>query len=165
MLEEILRREGSKYTDDPLDRGGPTRYGITQAVLAAWRGHDVEPYDVATLRRDEAMAIYRAQYVRPFWYVENPRLVALLVDCGVNHGVRRATRWLQDAAGVTPDGVAGPKTRAAVLAADPAQLYYQVLATRARFYGRIITDNPSQARFAAGWANRLAEFIVAPAAS
>ena len=160
ILEDVLRREGSRYTDDPVDGGGPTRWGITQATLSAWRGVLVSPEDVACLHRDEALAIYRDRYVRPFWFVEDPELLGLLVDCAVNHGVRRATQWLQAATGeLVVDGVGGPKTRLAVQQADPPRLYQKVLAERARFYGRLISDNPLQARFAAGWMRRLAEFI------
>ena len=28
MIDDILKREGSAYTDHPKDRGGPTRYGV-----------------------------------------------------------------------------------------------------------------------------------------
>ena len=38
-------------------------------------------------------------------------------------------------------------------------IYVMMIAERCRFYGRVITRRPSQAVFAAGWANRIAEFI------
>lgn len=162
LLEDILLREGSAYTDDPVDLGGPTKYGITQATLSAYRGRQVAAWEVAGLTRAEALEIYRGRYVRPFEFIPDDNLLDLVVDSGVNHGVGRAAKWLQAAAGVETDGAIGPKTRAAVLARAPQTLYAAVLATRARFYGRIITDNPSQARFAAGWMNRLAGFIFRP---
>ena len=56
------------------------------------------------------------------------------------------------------DGVCGPVTAAAANA-NPARAYRQVLATRVRYYGSIIEHNHSQAVFAAGWANRVAEFV------
>lgn len=160
ILAGILLREGSTFTDDPIDAGGPTRYGITQATLSAWRGRQVPAWEVAALTRDEALEIYRSRYVRPFQWIADDDLLELVVDCGVNHGVSRAIRWLQAAAGVDPDGVVGPRTRAAVAAQKPRRLYVMVLAMRARFYGRLITDKPSQARFAAGWMNRLAGFVL-----
>jgi len=46
--------------------------------------------------------------------IEDGRLRALVVDAGVNHGVRRAAKWLQRAAGVEEDGIVGPRTLAAV---------------------------------------------------
>tara|TARA_B100000700_G_C15038220_1_gene853878 strand:+ start:2252 stop:2761 length:510 start_codon:yes stop_codon:yes gene_type:complete len=160
IIDAIIRREGG-YVDHPADRGGPTNHGITQQTLAEWRGHSVSADDVRRLSRDEAREIYAERYFTApkFDHIEHPPLAALVVDCGVNHGPGRAARWLQHAASVTADGVLGPITLGAVNAADGAALYRRVLAKRARFYGRLITGNPSQGAFAAGWANRLSEFI------
>jgi lysozyme family protein len=57
------------------------------------------------------------------------------------------------------DGVIGPKTRAALAATDQNKLYSKVLAARLRHLGRLITHDPQQSVFAAGWMNRIAEFV------
>lgn len=160
IINEILRREGG-FVDHPADRGGPTNYGITMATLSQWRGRQVTTDEVRNLTESEARRIYLQEYlIRPgFNRLTNPKLQALVVDCGVNHGVSRAAKWLQRALGVTEDGVLGPVTLTAAQEASARLIYARVLATRARFYGRIITDDPQQAAFAAGWAHRLAEFI------
>lgn len=74
-----------------------------------------------------------------------------MVDAGVHSGPRRAVEWLQTALGVSADGVLGPRTRAALMSADPVALYRRVLAARLRFLGRQITQDRRQAAFAAGW--------------
>jgi lysozyme family protein len=66
---------------------------------------------------------------------------------------------LQESAHVFTDGIFGPNTRAAVNRMTASVLYRRLCAARVRLYGQIITKNPSQAIFAAGWANRAAEFI------
>jgi hypothetical protein len=53
----------------------------------------------------------------------------------------------------------GPQTRAAMADLGAHVLHAGICAERARKFGRIITGNPSQAVFAAGWLNRLADFI------
>lgn len=160
LIDDILRREGG-FVDHEDDRGGATNHGITQDTLARWRGHPVSVDDVRNLTRDEAAEIYAARYVLEprFDGIEHDDLAALVVDCGVNHGPARAARWLQAAADVTVDGMVGPVTLAAANSQDGDTLYRAVLAERCRFYGRLITRDPSQAVFAAGWANRVAEFI------
>ena len=163
IIDEIIRREGDQYTNRPADRGGPTKYGITQQTLSRWRKRPVSAREVAALREDEARAIYHYLYiVEPgFDGIEDQRLRELMVDSGVQHGTRRVTRWLQRAAGAGVDGILGPRTRRAIRETGEAVVYRRVLARRVRFYGRIVTRFPDQAEFAAGWANRAAEFIEA----
>ena len=159
IISDILVREGG-YVDRSEDKGGPTKFGITLATLAEWRGKPCTAQDVRELQVAEAEAIYRDRYiVRPGFVGLPDPLRGLVVDCGVNHGTDRATRWLQKAAGVAQDGQIGPDSEKAIASCDPAALYRKVLAARVRFYGRIITDNATQAVFAAGWANRAASFI------
>lgn len=160
LIDDILRREGG-FVNHAADRGGATNYGITQETLASWRGRSVSVDEVRDLTEDEAREIYAARYVvEPrFADIEDEDLAALVVDCGVNHGTNRATQWLQQAAGVTVDGQVGPVTLAAVNGKNGHTLFRAVLAERCRFYGKLITRDPSQAPFAAGWMARVAEFI------
>lgn len=163
IIAEILRREGG-YVNHEADRGGPTRWGITQATLADWRGHAVTIDDVRALTEEEAGRIYRDRYIRKpgLDAIEDDKLRGLAVDCAVHHGPRTAVRMLQRAAGMPieqQDGILGSDTREAVNKLTAHGLYLRLCAERARKFGRIITDNRSQAAFAAGWMNRLASFI------
>lgn len=164
ILADILRREGG-YTNNPADRGGPTKYGITAATLGDWRklGRPATESEVQALTEQEALEIYFANYVqRPgLDAVQEPKLLGLLVDTAVHSGPGYAVRSLQRALGVPADGIIGPRTREMLSRADPARLYRLVLADRLRFLGRIIANDKSQAVFAAGWLNRLAEFVEA----
>lgn len=160
IIDGILKREGG-YVDHAADKGGPTKYGITQATLAEWLGRPAIVDDVKQLTEHEAREIYRETYItRPgFLGIENEAVRALAIDCAVNHGVKRAVQLLQEAAHVFTDGILGPNTQAAVNRMTAAVLYRRLCAARVRLYGQIITKNHSQAAFAAGWANRVAEFI------
>lgn len=53
-LDELIKREGG-YVNNPADRGGATKYGITEAV-ARTNGYKGNMKD---LPRDVAKAIYR----------------------------------------------------------------------------------------------------------
>lgn len=164
LLDQIIRREGG-YVNHPADRGGPTQYGITAQTLGGWRklGRAATASEVTALCETEARAIYRQQYITApgFDSITHPALLALLVDAGVHSGPKRAAQWLQTALGVTADGVIGPKTQAAINAAEQGVLYGKVLGQRLRHLGRLITDDPKQSAFAAGWMNRMAEFVEA----
>ncbi len=160
ILEAVLRREGG-FVDHPADRGGPTKYGVTQDTLSAWRGAPATPADVAGISAAEARRIYQKLYIEGpgFDRIVDDRLRMLVVDCAVNHGPARAARWLQEAAGADVDGIFGPLTAGAVNGAETGAVYRRLLAARCRFYGRLIAGDRSQAAFAAGWTARLAEFI------
>ncbi len=136
LLDDLIRREGG-FVDDPQDLGGATKYGITQATLAAYRGHQVTKDDVRGLSDTEARDIYRTNYVRPFdAYSHDPDLYGLLVDSAVQHGVSRVKGWVTQ-----------------------GSTYASLLRRRIEFYGEIITARPANAKFARGWMRRIGEFI------
>lgn len=126
LIDGILDREGwPTYTDDPADSGGPTKGGITQATLSAWRRREVTPEEVENLTRAEASEIY----ARMYWYAPgfahvahvNEEVAHELCDTGVNMGPQVAAKFLQrilttfnDRGRLYPDlvvdGKLGPKT-------------------------------------------------------
>lgn len=158
-LERAKFSEGG-YVNHPADRGGPTKYGITQATLADWRGRPVTANDVKLLTWDEASRIYRRNYWDAVRADDLPvGLDYLVFDMAINHGPRRAVILLQEALGVAPDGVFGPATLRAVHAIrdDNAVVIREIEETverRERFYAGIIARNPSQEVFRRGWAAR-----------
>jgi lysozyme family protein len=160
VLDRILSFEGG-YVNNPNDRGGPTNFGITLKTLQNCRGVPVTALDVFNINRQEARDIYQKLYIfNPgFHEINDLDLAELVIDAGVNHGIRVATEWLQGAAGVKVDGIWGSVTKAAVNAADPRSLRAKVTAYRAQFYGKLISVDHKQAQFAAGWLNRLSYFI------
>lgn len=167
MISDIIRREGG-FVDHPADRGGPTNYGITHKTLARYLGRDVTSRDVRGLSRELAAEIYRrAYFLEPRIDALPASIRAFLFDSAVNHGPRRAVRFLQqvlNAAGFGPlgvDGLAGPKTRRQASQADQAMgpwLLAALAEERRMFYRLIVERDPSQRVFFKGWMNRVAEF-------
>lgn len=96
LIDAVIRREGG-YSNHPADRGGPTTFGITQAVARAngFRG------DMRDFPRSAAVAIYaRLYWTGPgFDRVAEraPAVAAELFDTGVNMGVSTAGKFLQRA--------------------------------------------------------------------
>src|SRR6185369_618430 len=123
LIDELIEREGG-YVSHPADKGGPTRFGITEAVA---RAHGYQGA-MAELPREEAAAIYRRLYwLRPrFDQVAEraSKLAAELFDTGANMGPAVAATFLQraltalnrggkDLPDQTPDGRIGPATLSA----------------------------------------------------
>ncbi len=144
FIERILSHEGG-YVFDKRDPGGETKWGISKRSYPA--------LNVKALTRDQAVAIYR----RDFWDAQQlgklPQAIAFQVfDAGVNHGAGNAVRWLQAAAGAASDGLIGPRTLAAVRAADQNDLLLRFNAARLDFYASLSTF----ATFGRGWVRRVA---------
>ena len=159
ILDDLIRREAG-YVHDPVDRGGPTKYGITQRTLRAWRGQSVTAADVRRLTRDEARAIYRRRYVDDPGFASLPDpLRTQVVDDGALSSPRQAVRDLQRAIGrVTVDGQLGPQTRAALRQQGVAGVHARLLQVRAVRIGRIVQRDSTQARFLTGWLTRITAF-------
>lgn len=153
---EHIRSEEGGLTDNKLDPGGRTNFGITQRQLDAARiaYPDLKlPAKVDDLTWNQARELYRRDYWLPIRGEELPAGVALLVgDSAVNQGPSRAIRWLQQAAKVKPDGHIGPVTLAAVNAADEKSLLTEIAAQRAYQYMKLDSIDDE---FGLGWARRL----------
>lgn len=161
VIDGLLEREGG-FTNHPADRGGATKYGITQAALAAWRGHPVTIDDVRALDLPEARAIYLQRYiVGPGFDAPQikPGLADQLVDYGVNSGPGVAISKLQALLGVAVDGVLGPQTLAALAAADQLKVNNSLAVARILMIGRLVAKAPSQVPFLVGWLARACEFF------
>ena len=163
IIDEIIRREGG-FSNNPADQGGPTKYGSTAKTVGAYRniGRDATANEVKYLAEQEARDIYQNEYIiKPgFGAVSYEPLRDLLIDSGVNSGTSRAAKWLQIALGMSAiDGVIGQKTIAAINNSDQHEIYYKVIGERLKHLGSLISRDKSQSIFAAGWMNRVAEFL------
>jgi lysozyme family protein len=107
-IEVVLTHEGETYTDNPLDRGGPTKFGIAQR----WNP-DV---DVRQLTRAQAIEIYWERYWKGRGYEDlRERIPIKVFDLAVNLGEKKAITCLQRAlracgVPVKVDGRLGPET-------------------------------------------------------
>lgn len=147
----VRKWEGGKSAPRPGDPF-PTNYGITQAFYDGLPGFPAK--SVYDLTEPEAEAVYR-------WLWTDaradrlPDLVAVaFFDAAVNLGKNQATKQLQRAVSVTPDGSLGPATLAAVAAASAKETVVRMLGQRIRFYRQLAERNPDKARWLNGWLNR-----------
>src|SRR3954467_2040964 len=96
LIDALIEREGG-FVSHPADEGGPTCFGITEAVA---RAHGYAG-PMRQLPRDEAAAVYRRLFwKRPAFDRVAERSVAIaaeLFDTGVNMGPPVAATFLQRA--------------------------------------------------------------------
>jgi lysozyme family protein len=146
IIKFVLEAEGG-YTNDPVDPGGETNYGIDK------RSHpDV---NIKTLTEEQAKEIYFKEYWVKFNCEQYAKPVGeVYFDCCVNTGAKQSNKFLQRAVSVAPDGIMGPKTFAAIHKADAYQLAFKVIDQRQTFYENLATSKPALKKFLKGWTNR-----------
>lgn len=176
LINELIEREGG-YVNHPADRGGPTKFGITEAVARA-HGYTGAMRD---LPREEAAAIYKRLYwLRPRLdqvAKRSPAVAAELFDSGVNMGPAVAVTFLQralsalnrhgrDYADLVPDGRVGSATLNALdtflelrgRAGGELVLLRALDALQGERYIRLAERRPANEAFLYGWlANRIGE--------
>ncbi len=157
-LAALLVAEGG-YVDDPVDRGGPTKYGIT---LTSWRDYtgrqDATREDVMALSLDDAHAFYREVFWAPLRLdllsAHRPRAAQAIFDQAVLHGPGRVVRIAQRAVGVPQDGVIGPRTRLAIETTDEREFLVRFGCAMAERVCAIVAADASQVRFLRNWMRR-----------
>ena len=175
LVDALIEREGG-YVNNPADKGGPTCFGITEAVARA-NGY---AGPMRQLPRDEAARIYTGLYwLRPrFDEVarRTERIGAEMFDTGVNMGPAVATTFLQraltalnrngtDYPDLVPDGRIGAQTLAALDAffmkrgqTGETVLLRALEALQGERYLRLAERRPANEAFLYGWlANRIGE--------
>lgn len=157
LITDIENREGGdKVTNDPLDKGGRTQYGISEKSFPeAWKDGKVT--------EQEAREIYLNKFVIGPGFNKIPashsKVQAILVDWGVNSGPIIAIQHLQRLLVVKVDGIFGPGTLAALIAAEPNILAAKLCRERVQMIARVVQKNPSQVKYLAGWLDRAISFI------
>src|ERR1700729_2698555 len=75
-LAFTIGNEGTKYTNDPSDSGGPTKFGITLKAYAAFLKINFTPRDIESLTLSQAKVFYSQE----FWF---PLSCHKIVDAGI----------------------------------------------------------------------------------
>jgi len=169
LIDNLIEREGG-FSDHSADAGGPTCFGITEAVARA-HGYGGP---MRLLPRSEAARMYKQLYwLRPrFDEVAklSPRVAAELFDTGANMGPTVAATFLQraltalnrnagDYPDLVPDGRIGMETLAALdaflakrgEASGEAVLLRALEALQGERYLRLAERRPANEAFLYGW--------------
>ncbi len=162
-FEKMIVNEGGYVLHTvPGDRGGMTYAGIARNAWPQWSGW--ERIDAGTMPDANAVRLF---YVNHFWQplrlteVRDQRSAETLFDFGVNAGARTAAVLAQTVVGATPDGAVGPKTLAAINAADAEMFVLAYALAKIARYRDIVTRDRTQLKFLLGWINRALKDVAA----
>jgi len=143
----VVGHEGVFSTDrgDPGNwTGGKIGEGAFKGTKYGIAASQYPHLDIVNITLGEAAAIYRDDYWSRIRGDELPAAWRMaMFDTAVNMGVGTAIRMMQDALGVMVDGSIGPRTLAALQAADNRKL--------ARFFSRRVKRYSELATFPRHW--------------
>lgn len=168
-LKETLGFEGG-FSDDPVDPGGATHWGITQET-ARKHGYQGEMKD---FKMSMAMEIYKTDY----WDKNkldqvakyDEKIAIEMFDTGVNMGVRQAGKFLQRAINclnrnqnlfpnLKVDGIIGSKTLATLSflgkEIDKKTMLAMLNALQGARYIEICEKDNKMEKFVRGWFRRV----------
>lgn len=145
----VFADEGG-YTNDPVDPGGATNWGITIFDARKYWNANATPLDVKNMPKTVAALIYRKHYADPMRYDELPAgFDYSVLDAAINSGVGRAPVWAGKALGIAVKSIADVVKPAndAADKVDAIQKYWRI---RLAFLQGLSTFW----RFGKGWSRR-----------
>lgn len=172
------------YVNDPVDVGGETYAGISRVYNKTWSGWKLidslkkDRTFPANLKKHEQLQREVAIFYKQHYWDTNrldeftsQALANKLFDIGVNMGVRRAARFLQEALNylnrnqqlypdLVADGFIGPVTFRSLSnilgrAGDEEILLKIINVLQGMHYLDFMKKSPIQERFARGWFSRI----------
>ena len=160
----ILKWEGG-YVNDPKDAGGATNMGVT---IGTWKqvGYDkdgdgdIDVADLKLLTRTDVINRVLKPHYWDRWKADqilNQSVANILVDWVWGSGKWGVT-IPQQLLKVTPDGVVGAKTIAALNSANQKELFQLIWNARYNFLHNICNTRPANKKFLKGWLNRLNDY-------
>ena len=152
-FQSLIMLEGC-YSNDALDNGKETKYGITK--------RDYPHLDIKELSIDQAKEIYHRDYwiVNQYNKIRSIKIAEKVFHMTVNAGSRQSHLILQRALHavehqtLVEDGILGSITIEATNKANPRYLLPALRSELAGFYRLIIATRPSQGKFKNGWLKR-----------
>lgn len=169
IIDHTILIEGG-FSNRRADRGGPTKYGITQKTWAAYtkrKPEDVTIAEMKALTKEQAADCYLNMFYIPSG-VDNlsSPIIHITFDMMINHGPSVGIKLLQRGLsslrmkGLEVDGRLGPKT---IQMADELVKYHgakkvvnAICDARQAFYNAIVDNDKTglQKQNINGWTNR-----------
>lgn len=178
-FEFLIQHEGG-FVNHARDRGGATKYGLTQnwinallkqkdeqtlvirSVLGLTNADNIHANRIKLISKDQAKQIYYELWWKMYHFdlIESDLIAIKLFDISVNIGPDTAILKLQNILNksfkhsLRLDGVIGIKTASAVARTNEKQLYGAYKSELISYYFDVVHSNPRQEQFLQGWLNR-----------
>jgi len=161
-LDYLLQDEGG-YTNELDDRGGETKFGITQSELNKYHSKLGLPAKVIDLTRENAATYYKKIWWDRYNYnlINDIKVATKIFDLAVNIGATEAHKITQEALSyngysiILIDGILGNKTIACINEVcrhgRDVDLLNDIREDARLYYEHLIEINPRLKKFENGW--------------
>lgn len=157
-IKQFIRKwEGTSFVNDPLDKGGPTKWGITLKTFKQYY-KDATVEDLKNITEEQYDTILRKGYYDKMKAdkIDNKSIALLCVDICYGSGSGTAIRKIQRCIGCKAiDGIVGPETLGLLNGPNPEYIFKRLWQMRQVWFQNIVLANPSQKKWINGWMNRL----------
>jgi lysozyme family protein len=157
----LLGDEGRKYTNDPNDSGGPTKFGITKRTYEAFFKKSVPDSEIENMTEDTAKQVYFYEFWKPLRLdeIENDGLATAIFDCAVLYSPKISVRMAQTslrACGRTcaVDGSIGEHTLQALNGIAPFMFLTVYRGQVLLRDEKVVEANPKDKKYLNGWKAR-----------
>ena len=159
-FDRVIGHEGG-FQNDHNDRGnwttGAIGKGENRGTKYGLSAMSYPTLDIKNITLGQAKAIYHNEWWSPLDMDKFNKAIAFqMFDAAINHGMSRATKFLQLAVGTKADGIIGPKTIQATYSADLNDVLLRFLAYRLEFFASLSTFD----RYGRGWSKRVANNLL-----
>lgn len=144
----MLKHEG-KPGKITRDTGGTTNAGIAES------GGEFTAAQIKKLSPAQVKGYWGNKWDNTGGRFPAPGAGLAYFDAQANAGPGRATRWMQEAVGVKPDGKFGSGTQQALAGADQQKVTRHLVDRLRQHHQRLVRNDPGKyGKYADGWANR-----------
>lgn len=163
----LFKNEGTVYTNDPDDAGGPTKFGITKKTYEKFFGHAVQNSEIENMTPAIAKQIYAAHYWAPIrcGEIQTTGFAIAFFDTAVLYGVGTTALLIQRSLSlcgaslklnakiddetvrfINMIGGGSPGTRSSLM-----KTFHGLILERIE---SVITARPTNEKYRRGWTNR-----------
>lgn len=160
----IVQAEGgdTAHSNDPLDKGGDTRVGVTFEAFKEVIGDDHDRFLQMYGHSDDWNTVFKH-----YWdlacadQIDSQRIANQIVDFIWGSGRHSPSLTIEHLLNMffgdhlAEDGQIGPATIADINSADEPSLYNDIINAHSDYYDAIVARDPTQEKWINGWHNRL----------
>ena len=162
LFKHVVKVEG-EFVNHPMDKGGPTKWGITLGTLSSYRQRHTTVDDVGFLSETEAKLIYGSLYyeANKINLIKSKKILLILFDQCVLWGSIAAVKRMQRVLNLAPfhskievDGFLGPRTLEILNTIDEDELSRYYIQKSQLDLVSVAVKDTTQLVFLKGWISR-----------